>query len=154
MEIAVNTGTPSPTLPITRKRRADAKIDLPRALSLRFDNGLSLHQIADIFDCAHSSVWEALKPYEPIALGKVKAQLPAVPDWRARLFDAARIAPVISILDPKNADKLENTGVLNKMATAEKADKMYRLEKGQATTITEHTGVDIDVNILNILNGK
>ena len=128
------------------------KVDIGKAITYRFHNGLSYPQIAKIFNCNPTTVFRALEPVN--ALLSEGYEKPKNPGWKAKLLDGASLSLVTSIIDPENSERIRKSGVFHLAGAAEKLDKMARLERGEATSITQHSGLDVDVKILNIIGGN
>ena len=123
------------------------KVDLAKAITYRYHNGLSYPQIAKIFGCNQSTVFRALEPIN--ALISEGYEKPKDKGWKAKLLDGTAVRLVACIHDDK---KLARTGIRDLATAAEKLDKIARLERGEATAIIDNPAVKFDVKVLQLIN--
>jgi transcriptional regulator with XRE-family HTH domain len=108
--------------------RKSRKIDVPQALSLRYQHHLSDEQIAKFFNCSKNAVSQRLKD--------VMKNLPSTEELelfrqaKGDLMDAAFFQVLMAVTDP---EKLEKASLNNAAYAVRQLYEMIRLEQGKST---------------------
>jgi predicted DNA-binding protein YlxM (UPF0122 family) len=81
----------------------DRKIDIGKAIKLRYKNSYTLQQIADVFDCSKVSVFNALKPFEQLM--KSEDNLAVFRDNQEQILEGLLLELSANIADPAKLKK-------------------------------------------------
>ena len=113
--------------------RTGEHIDIGKALTLRLRNDLSYGAIAKQLNCAKSSIYARLKPFEKMLSDPAADQ--TYDDNRNLLLNAVERQLVTDMLDE---DKRKSASLNNTAYAAKTVFEMRRLDKGESTANISH----------------
>lgn len=110
----------------------NAKIDIKKALKLRYTNNLSLDDIAKHFNCHKSSVHAALSRFEKLL--RPNEEIEAFEDHKSKILSNLEWKLIEKMMDE---DTIKSASLNNAAYAYQQAATQNRLEKGLATEITD-----------------
>jgi predicted DNA-binding protein YlxM (UPF0122 family) len=109
--------------------RENKKVNMGKAIKLRFKNGLSYQAIADYLNCSKSAVHKALKPLEKLI--RNPNEIESFKLQRTNILTGVEMKLIESLVDEEKHKKAS----LNKAAYAfQQIHNARRLEEGLSTT--------------------
>jgi len=115
------------------------KIDVSKALKLRIKNHLTYEEIAAHFGCSRQAIYEKLKTFVKYVENPEAIQ--AFEDNKAEILSSVEQVMISKILDE---DKLQKASLNNVAYAFTQIHTANRLQRGQATSITDDVDSIID----------
>lgn len=111
----------------------DRKIDVSKAIKMRFIQGMTYQAIADVFDCHKSSVYDALKPFKDLIQNDGVAK--GFRENHVQILEGLLLGIAGNIADPT---KQQKANLYHLTYTYDKIFNALRLLKGESTANVEH----------------
>lgn len=112
------------------------RIDLSKAINLRYFKGLDCTQIGKQFGVTKQAVHKALKRFDTLILKHGVEQ--AFNKYEHNILTTAKLKLLEQIVDP---ERLSNTSVKDASLSYEKLDKSLNLKEGKATSNVQHLNI-------------